>query len=120
MFWSFRLIDIHKDQFYVRRIFGDDLSAGTTWGGATFCGDSHFFKRMVARGEGFENGDAFGAAAKTVAGALNVGAVNDRVSIGQERSADLEFGIWRLRMFACFYGFGDDVDWIIHNVGRIR
>ena len=63
MFWSFRLIDIHKNQFYVRRIFGDDLPAGTTWGGATFCGDSHFFKRMVARGERLENGDAFGAAA---------------------------------------------------------
>ena len=89
MFWSFRLIDIHKDQFYVRRIFGDDLSAGTTWGGATLCGDSHFLNvwwpvvralKMATRS----------AQQQTIAGTLNVG-VNDRVSIGQERSADLEF-----------------------------
>ena len=34
--------------------------------------------------------------------------MNDGARVGEER-ADFEFGIRRLREFACFHRFGDDV-----------
>ena len=120
MRWGFRLVDIHQDQFCIRSIFGNDLPAGTARGRSAFGGNGHFLKGVVAGCEGIENGDPFGATAEPVTGAFDIGAMNDGARVGEECCANFEFGIRRLREFACFHGFGDDVGGVIHNGVQIR
>ena len=120
MRWGFWSVDVHQDQFCFGSIFGNNLPACATWGCPAFGGNGQLIKREVAGCEGFENGDPFGATAEPVTGALDIGAMNDGARVGEECCAHFEFGIRRLREFACFHGFGYDVGGVIHNGVQIR
>ena len=89
-------------------------------GAAPPLGNGQFLKGVMAGSEGIENGNPFGAATEPVTGTLDIGAMNDGARVGEERCADFEFGIRRLREFACFHRFGDDVSGVAHNGIQIR
>ena len=57
--------------------------------------DGHGDEVPLAGGQRVEQRYSLGAAGQPVAGALHVGARDGLAGLGEERRADLEFGIWR-------------------------
>ena len=85
-------------------MFGEELTARAAGKGAAGAGYGNCFEVVEAIGNGLEESDAFGAAAKAVAGAFDVGSGNDFAFGGAEGCADLEAAVGGVGARACVEG----------------
>ena len=90
-------------------MFGEELTARAAGKGAAGTGDGHCLEVVVSIGDGLEEGDALGAAAKAVAGAFNISSGNDYAVGGAEGCADLEAAVGGVGACACVEGGLDEV-----------
>src|SRR5690348_5626987 len=111
--------EIRENHGNIAAKFPDDLAARAT-GRRERVGigdDGDGFEIVLALGDGFENGDAFGAEREAVAGVFDVAAAIDASGFGMNGGAHEKFGERRVRVFAGGARGGDELVFVNHNSG---
>jgi hypothetical protein len=88
-----RIVGVDEDHFHRGAELAENLPAGAAGRVAAAGGDGYGDDLFVTRGNGAADGDALGADRQAVGGVFNIAAGEDFAASGEDRGADLEFGV---------------------------
>ncbi len=104
-------VKIGEDDRNVAAKFPDDLAASAAGRGEGVCvgDDGDGVEVVFSFGDGFENGDAFGAEGESVGGVFDVASGEDAAGFGAHGGADAKFRKWSVGVFTGGAGRGDQL-----------